>query len=518
MTLRNVGAAGGRQRRSPTTSRARWSTRARATPPGPARSATARPSRSAPTTCSSPTGWTSSKVAIPQADEQQRLLANLITQMTLDRTPLPRFWYLPGRPGGRRHDRRRSRQRRHARPVRRASRPTARRAAPSRTGNACARPPTSSRPPSSATPRRGATRRAASRSRCTSTSSGPTPAPRHATTSRPLPSLTSTSRDQRQAFASRWPSLAPSGHRAARTASCGATGPADAEGRARRRGSASTRTTTPGRAPGCSNRPGMFTGSGFPMRFADTDGSLIDVYQAATQLTDESGIDVARHITALLDGALGPEGYYGVFTANVHTDEPDNPGADAIVAEAQARARAGRLRQGRCSLGSTAATARRSVASASAAGACASRSHPPPEPTAWRRMLPAKRRHRRAQHADARRHPRSTRPSARSRATTTRSSPAVAGAYVRRTPARPGGQLRLAADDPSRSLPPAHRARGSGRCRGALAQARVRAGLIRQVEPACGAGCPPAGACTRTSRRSCARRSTASAARRCSCR
>ena len=35
------------------------------------------------------------KIAIPQADEQQRLLANLITEMSLDRTPLPRFWYLP---------------------------------------------------------------------------------------------------------------------------------------------------------------------------------------------------------------------------------------------------------------------------------------------------------------------------------------------------------------------------------------------------------------------------------------
>ena len=35
------------------------------------------------------------KVRIPQADEQQRLLANLIIQMNLDRTPLPRFWYLP---------------------------------------------------------------------------------------------------------------------------------------------------------------------------------------------------------------------------------------------------------------------------------------------------------------------------------------------------------------------------------------------------------------------------------------
>ena len=35
------------------------------------------------------------KVAIPQADEQQRLLANLITEMNADRMPLPRFWYLP---------------------------------------------------------------------------------------------------------------------------------------------------------------------------------------------------------------------------------------------------------------------------------------------------------------------------------------------------------------------------------------------------------------------------------------
>ncbi len=33
----------------------------------------------------------------------------------------------------------------------------------------------------------------------------------------------------------------------------------------------------------------MFTGSGMPMRFAKADGTLIDVYQAATQMTDESG-------------------------------------------------------------------------------------------------------------------------------------------------------------------------------------------------------------------------------------
>ena len=72
-------------------------------------------------------------------------------------------------------------------------------------------------------------------------------------------------------------------------------------------GSGSTRTTTTGRAAGCRTGPGMFTGSGFPMRFADTDGSLIDVYQAATQLTDESEIEIDAHIDrAARPRARGP--------------------------------------------------------------------------------------------------------------------------------------------------------------------------------------------------------------------
>ena len=36
-----------------------------------------------------------SRIAVPQADEQQRLLVNLITQMERDKLPLPHFWYLP---------------------------------------------------------------------------------------------------------------------------------------------------------------------------------------------------------------------------------------------------------------------------------------------------------------------------------------------------------------------------------------------------------------------------------------
>ncbi len=85
------------------------------------------------------------------------------------------------------------------------------------------------------------------------------------------------------------------------------------------------------------DHPGLFTGSGFPMRFADPDGSPIDVYQATTQMTDESGQSYPATIDTLLDNATGPLGYYGVFTANMHTDSATSSGADAIVASAQAR-------------------------------------------------------------------------------------------------------------------------------------------------------------------------------------
>ena len=91
-----------RRRRSPTTWRRRSSTRGRAIRRGRRRSATVS-RRSAPTTSSSArqpatssrTGSTSTRSAIPQADEQQRLLANLIVAMNDSRKPLPRFWYFP---------------------------------------------------------------------------------------------------------------------------------------------------------------------------------------------------------------------------------------------------------------------------------------------------------------------------------------------------------------------------------------------------------------------------------------
>jgi hypothetical protein len=85
------------------------------------------------------------------------------------------------------------------------------------------------------------------------------------------------------------------------------------------------------------DRPGFFTGSGMPMRFVDLDGTMIDVYQAATQLTDESGQTYPFTINTLLDRALGLQGYYGAFTVNAHTDSVALSESDAVIASALAR-------------------------------------------------------------------------------------------------------------------------------------------------------------------------------------
>jgi len=85
------------------------------------------------------------------------------------------------------------------------------------------------------------------------------------------------------------------------------------------------------------NRPGMFTGSGMPMRFADLDGTIIDNYQVVTQMTDESEITYGTFVNSLLDKAIGAEGYYGVFCANMHTDSAQHIGATTIINSALAR-------------------------------------------------------------------------------------------------------------------------------------------------------------------------------------
>jgi len=66
--------------------------------------------------------------------------------------------------------------------------------------------------------------------------------------------------------------------------------------------------------------PGNFTGSAMPMRFVDLSGNIVDVFQATSQMTDESGQSYPFTVNTLLDWALGSEGYYGAYTINAHTD------------------------------------------------------------------------------------------------------------------------------------------------------------------------------------------------------
>ena len=70
------------------------------------------------------------------------------------------------------------------------------------------------------------------------------------------------------------------------------------------------------------DRPGFMTGSGLPMRFADLDGSMIDVYQVASHLVNESEMSFPSAIETQLDRALGPQGYYGAF--GTHYDFSDD--------------------------------------------------------------------------------------------------------------------------------------------------------------------------------------------------
>ena len=65
------------------------------------------------------------------------------------------------------------------------------------------------------------------------------------------------------------------------------------------------------------NRPGLFTGSGLPMKYADVDGTAIDVYQVVTDFpNDNSNLAYPNAIDTILANATGPNGYYGVFATH----------------------------------------------------------------------------------------------------------------------------------------------------------------------------------------------------------
>jgi hypothetical protein len=83
--------------------------------------------------------------------------------------------------------------------------------------------------------------------------------------------------------------------------------------------------------------PGYMNGTGLIMRFADVDGTTINTWQAHTHMNDEANQAYPATSDFLLDSALGPNAYYGFFTTNMHTDFAAHAGSDAIVASAQAR-------------------------------------------------------------------------------------------------------------------------------------------------------------------------------------
>jgi hypothetical protein len=64
---------------------------------------------------------------------------------------------------------------------------------------------------------------------------------------------------------------------------------------------------------------------------------MIDVYQSATVMTDESQQTYPFTANTLLDNALGPLGYYGAFNANMHSDQASTFESDQLLASALAR-------------------------------------------------------------------------------------------------------------------------------------------------------------------------------------
>ena len=268
------------------------------------------------------------KVAIPQADEQQRLLANLILQMNLVKRPLPRFWYFPrglkavvvmtGDDHGALY----------------GSGATADRFdyfnSVSPTGCSvtdwqCVRatsylitPYIAGNPLTNA---QAATYAAQGFEIGAHMDSVPdcvdwTPA-----------ELASDYSTQISSFAAQYPSLpAPKTHRM----HCVSWSDYDTQPQVELQNGIRLDTTYYYWPDSWINdTPGLFTGSGMPMRFTKRDGTLLDIYQAATQMTDESGQTYPITVDTLLNNALGSTGYYGVFTANMHNDSDDEPGAVA---------------------------------------------------------------------------------------------------------------------------------------------------------------------------------------------
>jgi Concanavalin A-like lectin/glucanases superfamily/Bacterial Ig-like domain/Bacterial Ig domain len=271
-----------------------------------------------------------SKIHIPQADEQQRLLANLITEMNRDRTPVPRFWYLPrdekaaivmtgddhadGGTAGRFN---------HYKAV---SPPGC-----SVTNWECVRSTSYIYAPSPITNSQVAGFEADGFEVALHPSHG-------GCTNFTFAEYDELYTEQLGDFANVYPGApAPTTSRF----HCVSWSDFDSHAKVQIQHGIRLDTNYYHFPPSWGTFPGYMTGSGEIMKFADRDGNALDLYQAHTHLNDEAMDEdvgqVGSAVTSLLNWATGSQGFYGLLTANMHTDDVDSDGSDAIVAAAQAR-------------------------------------------------------------------------------------------------------------------------------------------------------------------------------------
>jgi hypothetical protein len=273
------------------------------------------------------------KVRIPQADEQQRLLANLIGQMDLDRMPLPRFWYLPN----------------GAKAVVLMSADDhypyfGEGLAADRMNLELAHAAIGGQPVRSSANVALGTGALTEAQADTFTADG-FEVTLHVTTNpdQPYTCVEWTSRAQLDSlyttelnqFRAQFPSI-PS--QSTDRTHCYQWSDYDSQPQVEfdHRIRLDTNYTDYPGVFTSQTSPGLFTGSGLPMRFATAGGQVIDTYQAPTQITDDIVSSSTTSINTLLDNAQGSLGYYGVFTVLAHTDVPDSTTnvANPVIASA----------------------------------------------------------------------------------------------------------------------------------------------------------------------------------------
>ena len=265
---------------------------------------------------------------VPQADEQQRLLANLVTQMNLDKAPLPRFWYLP-----------RGEEAAiiltgddHAIGATPAYFDRLKAASPAGCSVAdwdCVRATSYMYPDTAMTPAQAKAYQDAGFELGVHLNTGcadftPT-------------SLEDDFTTQLGAFQATWPDLAP---QVSNRTHCIVWSDWASMAKAERRHGIRFDTNYYYKGPAAwVRKPGLMTGSGFPQRFGDLDGTMIDVYQSMTQVSDEMNeiLPTTTQIHTLLDNALGPKDYWGVFNVILHSDWGDHTRLNDLVGEAQTR-------------------------------------------------------------------------------------------------------------------------------------------------------------------------------------